>query len=101
MPPVSHGNTPRSMAPNLLRHPFESFPCPWNQNVAVVYFYSATSRRLRGAMWSIFTPALIGVWRSGKCSLLSTSPCALFLLISHASGAGGLYASEECGLRVL
>jgi hypothetical protein len=27
----------------------------------VVYFYSATSRRYRGAMWSIFTPALIGL----------------------------------------
>jgi type IV secretion system protein VirB5 len=26
-----------------------------------VYFYSATSRRSRGAMWSIFTPALISV----------------------------------------
>jgi hypothetical protein len=26
--------------------------------VAVVYFYSATSRRYRAAMWSIFTPAL-------------------------------------------
>ena len=25
----------------------------------MVYFYSATSRRSRGAMWSIFTPALI------------------------------------------
>ncbi len=25
----------------------------------LVYFYSATSRRSRGAMWSIFTPALI------------------------------------------
>ena len=25
----------------------------------MVYFYSATSPRYRGAMWSIFTPALI------------------------------------------
>jgi hypothetical protein len=24
----------------------------------VDYFYTATTRRLRGAMWSIFTPAL-------------------------------------------
>jgi hypothetical protein len=44
---------------NLIRHPLESFYCLWNQNAAVVYFYSATSRGYRGAMWSIFTPALI------------------------------------------
>jgi hypothetical protein len=27
----------------------------------VVSFYSATSRRYHGAMWSIFTPALIAM----------------------------------------
>jgi hypothetical protein len=37
----------------------DSFSCPWNQNAAVDYFYSATSRRYRGAMWSIFTLAFI------------------------------------------
>ena len=26
----------------------------------MVYFYTATSRRCRGAMWSIFAPALTG-----------------------------------------
>ncbi len=41
--------------------PLQNFRCPWNQNVAVVYFYSATSRRYRAAMWSIFSPALIGL----------------------------------------
>jgi hypothetical protein len=38
----------------------ESGCCPWNQNAAVVYFYSATSRRYRAVMWSIFAPALRG-----------------------------------------
>jgi len=39
--------------------PLECSLCLGDQDAAVVYFYSATSRRYRGAMWSIFTPALI------------------------------------------
>ncbi len=41
--------------------PLEYSSCLWNQNAAVVYFYSATSRCYRGAKWSIFTSALIVV----------------------------------------
>jgi hypothetical protein len=49
----------------------------------LVYFYSATSRRSRGAMWSIFTPALItkfarmpgySKYHSGHISLQGTEP---------------------------
>src|SRR5579863_8215965 len=59
MPPVSHGNTRPSMVPNLVRHPLNASLVRGTRMRRLVYFYSATSRRYRGAMWSIFTPALI------------------------------------------
>src|SRR5579862_2902604 len=78
MPPVSHGNTPLSMAPNLVRHPSESFRCPWNQNAAagllllrhvtpltrrdVVYFYSGAHKLMvnsRTVPWGVAGTAAI------------------------------------------
>ncbi len=56
MPPVSHAQS----SPHGQRTSFvtlEKLPCLWNQNVAVDYFYSATSRRSRGVTWSIFHAA--------------------------------------------
>jgi len=34
----------------------------------------------------------------GKWEAVSSSPCPFLVRVSHASGAGGLYPSEECGL---
>ena len=45
-------------------------------------FYSATSRRCRGAMWSIFTPALISIGAEEKL-LLSRRDAAQLLSISQ------------------
>ena len=44
IPPVSHGAKISSPAANLVRYP-DGLTCAWMQNVAVDYFYPATSRR--------------------------------------------------------
>src|SRR5579863_9350550 len=59
MPPVSHGNTsPAAPNPllNLVRYPSSTLLSVKPECGGVDYFYSATSRRSRGATWSIFAP---------------------------------------------
>src|SRR5271156_2656308 len=54
MPPVSHGNTPLSMAPNLVRHPLKA----------------SVVRGTRMRRWSTFTPPRHAA-NAARCGLFS------------------------------
>src|SRR5271155_2765789 len=54
MPPVSHGNTPLSMAPNLVRHPLKA----------------SVVRETRMRRWSTFTPPRHAA-NAARCGLFS------------------------------
>jgi hypothetical protein len=54
-----------------------------NQNLAVVDFCSATSRRYREVTWSIFAPARIGM--PSKRLYMSAYTCSMRLWETHSA----------------
>ena len=70
----------------------------------LVYFYSATSRRYRAAMWSIFTPALIPMPRTTKLELAGPDgemlqPPSLNIVVVPHTGASQLQPIAKLPVR--